>query len=302
MMFAILVLAVVFKVGIEFVLSKWSRRGGERGTGREGRPTHKLELCPESEILGVVSAEGVGGGGPDPSSGETDWTLIIPFSAWKPAGGGLRKSEMTVRKLVPKKELKTFMAAMNPYEVVRIKARWSEETDFGCAEALLTEFLGKDDSDPELSAYAGELHRPVTFSHPQFGLFTLDRRVNWFAAKAEWCGAPVELTVCSGAAEEMEKSLAAARQLWADQREWQKRIVALATKELRATKNNSWLDEDESEVSEEEFARRMVIQTISVQPSASFDFWYGDGDLFWGHSIMVSGTLTDGPKSAEIHG
>ena len=32
------------------------------------------------------------------------------------------------------------------------------------------------------------------------------------------------------------------------------------------------------------------------------DVSYDDGDLFWGHSIVVSGSVPDGPTRAGIHG
>ena len=97
-------------------------------------------------------------------------------------------------------------------------------------------------------------------------------------------------------------SLAVARQLWADQEGWQERITACAMKELLGLKNGTWLGDDEAEVSEQEFARRMILQTVSVDRDGSFEFWHDDGDLFFGHSIRVSGNLKDGPNDAGIEG
>ena len=262
----------------------------------------QLEISPEAEILGIVDAGGMGGTGAGPSGDNIQWTLLITLSGWKPFGGELRKSEMTVRKLVPEAEMRTFMGVMNPYDVVRVKARWSENNVFGSPQALLTEFVGKDDSDAELNSHALKLQEPVTFADPQFGLFTLDRRVNWYEATPDWCGATIRLTIPAGATDDMEKSLAVARQLWADQENWQRKITTCATKELLGLKNGTWLDEDEEELSEEDFVRRMVLESISVEANGSFEFWNDDGDLFLGHSIMVSGNLTDGPKDAGIHG
>lgn len=262
----------------------------------------QLESSPETEIIGVVNAGGVSGVGAGPSGDNVLWTVHITFSGWKPAGGELRKSEITVRKEVPEAAIRTFQAAMNPYDVVRVRARWSEHNVSGSPQALLTDFIGKDDSDSELNAYASELQEPVMFADPHFGVFTLDRRVNWYEATPDWGGICIRLTVPADDPDQMEKSLAAARRLWSAQAGWQRRILACATTELLGLKNESWLEEGEAEVSKAEFERRMVLETISVEADGSFEFWHNDGDLFWGHSIMVSGNLEEGPNDAGIHG
>jgi hypothetical protein len=126
--------------------------------------------------------------------------------------------------------------------------------------------------------------------------------VNWYEAVSEWCGTSIRLTVPASASDKTEKSLALARRLWAEQEEWQRKIIKCATKELLRLKNDTWLGEDEAEVSEGEFSSRLVLESISLNAEGSFEFWHDDGDLFWGHSIMVSGDLTEGPNAAEIPG
>jgi hypothetical protein len=194
------------------------------------------------------------------------------------------------------------MPALDPYDVVRIRARWSEDNVSGSPQALLTEFIGKDDSDPELNAHALDLQQPVTFNDPQLGLLTLNRSVDWYEASPDWCGAPVQLTIPSAPPLEMQKALEVARQLWAQQKDWQRKITDCATKELLELKNVSWLQAGEPPLTDEQFARTMVLETISVEPDGSFEFWHDDRDLFWGHSIVVTGTLEQGPKRAALHG
>jgi hypothetical protein len=43
----------------------------------------------------------------------------------------------------------------------------------------------------------------------------------------------------------------------------------------------------------------MTLEAITVYPEGSFDFWYNDSDLFWGHSIQIGGDLTE---DADIPG
>jgi hypothetical protein len=257
----------------------------------------QLESAPLTEVIGVVSASGVSGasGWPD----RDRWTLLLSFSGWKEPGGPLQKSELTVRKEVSEGELARFQDAVGPFDVLRIEVRLARENVRGSPQALLIKSLGKDATDPELLAYAIQLQEPVTFKDSQFGLFTLDRRIDWYAAVTDWGGTRVRLTI---PAAEAADALTVARGLWAAQAEWQRRITDYAIKYLLDLKNDAWLQEGEAEVDAKEFAKRMALETISIEADGSFEFWYGDGELFWGHSIKVGGNLAAGPNDAGIHG
>ena len=88
----------------------------------------------------------------------------------------------------------------------------------------------------------------------------------------------------------------------ADQEEWNRRVLARASEDLLELKNDSWLEEDEEELDAEKFEARLELESIEVRPDGEFCFWFEDGDLFWGHSITVEGTLEGGPEQADIQG
>jgi len=46
----------------------------------------------------------------------------------------------------------------------------------------------------------------------------------------------------------------------------------------------------------------MKPESIIIREDGGFDFWYEDGDLFWGHSIEVCGNFDDGFRDAAFHG
>ena len=262
----------------------------------------QLEDCREAEIVGVVSASGVGAVGTGGPRKRARWTALITLTGWRLVGEEMRKSEMVVRKEMSDRELRVLQGSMDAYDVVRIRARFTEHSVFGTPQALLSRFIGRDRSDSELNAYALKLQELVTFLDPQFGLLTLDRRLDWYEATPEWCGNAIRLWIPAKPADAVEKSLGVARRLWTEQEEWQRRITAFAIAELLALKNDTWLDEGEAEIGEADFARRMVLESVSVKEDGTFEFWHNDGELFWGHSIMVSGNLADGPTDAGIHG
>lgn len=40
----------------------------------------------------------------------------------------------------------------------------------------------------------------------------------------------------------------------------------------------------------------------NVSPGGRFTAWYEDDDMFWGHVVMVDGTLKKGPIGADMQG
>ena len=250
-------------------------------------------------MLGVMSANGVSGG---PLQGSDLWTVLFTFLGWRQVGGRLKESELVIRKPVKREEITRLQQTLAHYEVVRVRARLCEESVFDSPQALLIDILGKDESDAEMNAYARKLQEPVTFEDSEFGVFTLDRRVDWFCATPHWGDIRVQLTILKDKVDEMQKSLAVARALWSAQPEWQKKITDYVVAELLTLKNDTWLGDEETELTAHEFIDRMTLETISTRGDERFEFWYDDGDLFCGHAIMVSGNLKDGPDNAGIHG
>ena len=60
-----------------------------------------------------------------------------------------------------------------------------------------------------------------------------------------------------------------------------------AAKKLLKLKNDLWLEDDEKEVTKKEFKARMKFTSLYVF-SESANFYFDDGDLFWGHTIEVN--------------
>jgi hypothetical protein len=135
----------------------------------------QMTAAPISEVIGVVSAMETTGG---KARGDELWTLKTTLEAWRIHGAALQTRPLSIRRKVTDSELKTLQSLMPGYSIVRIHARVINESSFGGPEALLEHFLGFDDSDPELNAFATRLQEPVTFDESTFGTLTLDRRVN----------------------------------------------------------------------------------------------------------------------------
>ena len=262
--------------------NRWRRRG-----------SREADVGP-SVVVGVVHPSGASGA---QSPHEAEWTLRFTLKPWRKVGGDVDERELSISKRVPEENLRDFMRLFQPYHVVRVHVRCSDELN-----ATLLEFVGVDDSDDELTRRAGELQEPVTIEVDFFGTLTLDRRLNWWETAQTWVGTPVRLSISPDEADAVGSGVAVAEALWRRQSELDHRLRARAVDELLTLKNESWRDEGEAVVTEEEFARRMKLEWVTVYPDGEFEFWFEDDDLFLGHSIRVSGNLADGPTEAEITG
>ncbi len=270
----------------------------DRQNQREDKLYEQLLASPVVELAGIVSPSGVGAG---KSRGQQHWSLLLSFDVWRINGGPIRTESLTIRRRVTRDELREFQSAIDAETVVRIRARVAEDNVFGFVQAYIEEHVGRAD-DPELQARLDELQKPKTFEDDRFGTFTFDRRVRWYSARVDWAGEAIDLTLNAEEPCEIKSCLKIAQDLWSQEASWKTRIDDYAVQELLPLKNDAWLGDEETEFSPEEFKSKMTLQSISIYPDGNFDFWHDDGDLFWGHSIQVSGSLADGPTACDIPG
>jgi hypothetical protein len=250
------------------------------------------------DLYGVVDVNGVYG----VSEGGTQWTMKFSLAAWRYDGSPVQTRELLVRKNMSESELDSLRETICGHDLIHVRARVAEENILGKPQALLVELVGKIGSDPDLTLALERLREPVTFEDARFGVFTLDRRLDWFAAKTNWGTTAVNLALDVDDISAPEPALVHVRALWGAQAKWNSRIVGYAVGTLLGLKNESWLYDDEKPVSAGEFKRRMTLESITVRPDGSFDFWFDDGDLFLGHSILVRGNMTEGPTGSDIPG
>lgn len=264
---------------------------------RLARLLEQLAVAPISDITAVVGANAPGAGH---ARGDDLWMLSFTCEAWRIGQGEIQKRQLTVRRKVGEKEIKKWQELIRPYQVVRIRARVVVDSAFGSPQALLDAHVGVEASDVELSRFAEQLQEPVTFKDPVLGTFELDRQVDWFTGRVVWADKSIWLNLAGS--EDAKQALKTAHTLWNNQSVWNRRIRAYAIEKLLPLKNDAWLNEGEVELTAADFEKRMSLESITVNADGSFDFWHNDGDLFWGHSIQISGSLSEGPNHADIPG
>ncbi len=60
-----------------------------------------------------------------------------------------------------------------------------------------------------------------------------------------------------------------------------------AASQLITLKNDSWLEENQQPIDEFSFAGTLDLNSISAFSEGSFEIYFNDNDLFWGHLIRV---------------
>jgi len=137
--------------------------------------------------------------------------------------------------------------------------------------------------------------------HPYFGKLVYNAELNWWEGVLS-IEPSVTVYFSLDGCNDDQALVATGEAVCRDLSEWRKRVEDFAVEKLRPLKNKSWLEENEDEVTVEQFKSRMTLESVSFYPSGEFEFMYTDGDLFWGHWIQVTGTHSEGPTHADIPG
>nr|WP_303769191.1 DUF2262 domain-containing protein [Schaalia odontolytica] len=138
------------------------------------------------------------------------------------------------------------------------------------------------------------------------GELSLDKDLDMFEGGISWRGEDIDtsLEVDSSSEDTWTAAVAAMKQMMTDQDRWDRDMRAFAARQLTelACDWRESADEEVPEITEESFARRIELRSIAMDADGSFSAYFDDDDMFFGHCVVVYGTLVDGVTSAEMAG
>ena len=173
-------------------------------------------------------------------------------------------------------------------------------------EFLIVEVLEEDAPCPALEEVLVEYRRPVVVTDEVLGELTLDKDYDTFEGGISWRGEDIDISleVDSSSEDTWTAAVAAMKQMMTDEDRWDRDMRAFAARELTelACDWRESTDEDVPEITEESFAQRIELMSIAMDPDGSFSAYFDDDDMFFGHCIVVYGTLADGVASAVMAG
>ena len=197
--------------------------------------------------------------------------------------------------------------------VYRLKARKKipHEAPNGVAASSLNEFLivevlEENSSCPALDEVLAEYRRPVVVADEELSELTLDKDYDVFEGHVLWQGEQIDVSLEVDAASEdsWTEAMRAMKAMLAEQESWDRDLRASAARELTdlACEWRESVGEDVPQIAEESFARRIELRSIAMDAEGSFSAYFDDDDMFFGHCVVVYGTLEDGVSSAVMAG
>ncbi|MGY0371979.1 DUF2262 domain-containing protein [Clostridium sp. JNZ J1-5] len=251
------------------------------------------------EVAAVTGASGIGAG---KVGKDIMWNASIGLIAWKnlSLNEPVKIEDIRLEWLVDDEGWKKSRDILKRNTVVRLQVRKAEKS------MMLVKILDTTYRDDDLEAILQDSMKPVFYNDKVLGEFELDKRVKLFEKKISWAGEEGNLYFdWYEDKNSMELALETAHALFKYQNEWNMKIRMYASEKLVGLANDWLQDNDEAEIDEitkEMFIDFMRLDSISVYPEGNFEIFFFDGDMFWGHSIIVNGNISGCFTSAEIAG
>lgn len=187
----------------------------------------------------------------------------------------------------------------------KLYARYGMEVPDLSGHFALDEVLERDVHVPALDERLAAFLTPVVVSS-DLGDFTLERAYGHFSGEVDWAGTSVQvlLDIDEDAIEGAETCTTALARLQAyvsDAPGTDARWRAYAATTLLDLAND-WQEQADDgagsgPVTAESFVERISLSELSISADGSATPFYADGDLFWGHVILVDvepdGSMTD---------
>ncbi|MBQ6039992.1 MAG: DUF2262 domain-containing protein [Oscillospiraceae bacterium] len=170
----------------------------------------------------------------------------------------------------------------------------------------VTEILSDNEHDDYLQNLLDIWFNPVTVHSEEFGDLVLDKELKWYSAEKEWRRKPVPIRLrVKDENEDASAGIALLEQFWKKKAAWDKKLRAFAAKQLLSLAND-WAESDDEHpgivYTEESFAKKLKNESIIMDTDGSFEMWYDDGGIFFGHAVTVYGNVQDGPQEAKMEG
>lgn len=173
-------------------------------------------------------------------------------------------------------------------------------------EFLIVEVLEEDAPCPALKEVLADYRRPVVVTDEVLGELTLDKDYDTFEGVISWRDEDIDISleVDSSSEDTWTAAMTAMKQMMTDQDRWDRDMRAFAARQLTelACDWRESADEEVPEITEESFARRIELRSIAMDADGSFSAYFDDDDMFFGHCVVVYGTLEDGVSSAVMAG
>ena len=223
-----------------------------------------------------------------------DGRLVYPVSDEEYAAGGIlgRFREEEIYRVTARKKI--------PHELPEGVSASAQN------RLLVVEVLEENIPCSALDEVLAEYRKPVVLNDEELGELTLDKDYDTFEGVISWRDEDIDISleVDSSSEDTWTAAVVTMKQMAADQDAWDRDMRAFAARELTelAREWRESADEEVPEITEESFAQRLDLTSIAMDSDGSFSAYFDDDDMFFGHCVVVYGTLADGVTSVVMAG
>lgn len=139
--------------------------------------------------------------------------------------------------------------------------------------------------------------------HPNLGLLRYNNECDWYEGQVILGDRVLSISLETDEAGKIVYTLLERlNRLVAQLEEYAENAKDYAVDELLELKDEAWLDEDEKPLTPEQFKTRMVLESIAISSAGDVKFYHDDGNLFFGHCILITMDGSDRFIDADIPG
>ncbi|WP_458110202.1 DUF2262 domain-containing protein [Bacillus zhangzhouensis] len=252
-----------------------------------------------AEIVDIIAVTGPTGVGAGKAGKESLWTASIPLIAWKEKGH-ITTEKVRLCWLTDEEGLREKQAQLHKESIVTLQVRK------GAGEFMLVSLIDTDTEERELQEILEEAQKPVFYHDDKLGTFELVKGLDLFETTIQWGNQECLLYFNLEEDEGITDAIQTARRLVQEQTKWDSSIKSFAANKLIELAKD-WQEQDDSDENQEEithdqFINRISLESLQAYPNGEFEAYYHDGDLFWGHVILITGNIDGTFKDAHIAG
>jgi hypothetical protein len=140
--------------------------------------------------------------------------------------------------------------------------------------------------------------------HNFLGEFAFDEALGWYDGTVMWAGEKASLSLSAENSSELTASIDTACRLLDAAAVLHPKLIASLVDELLPLKNGEWFDpeHDAEPYTRETFAAALRLEGVTVFPDGCAEFYFEDGGLFFGHTLIASFDSQSGEIDATLAG
>jgi hypothetical protein len=125
--------------------------------------------------------------------------------------------------------------------------------------------------------------------HLELGTLRYENEYDWYEGQIGLQESDIAIQLLMDEAGKVAPAIERASNLVRDLEKYAKLAKEYAAQSLLEIKNEAWVDdENEEPLTPVQFEQRMTLESLSIDPNGEVSFYHNDGDLFWGHCILVT--------------